>query len=350
MPTPQQNSQNQNQQSQTPGQGQSLPQQIPSKTQHQNQNPPQQIPSKTQHQNQNPPQPPIQTPAAINAPPANNSSPNTGTEKKIENSKNQKKKRRKRRKKGRSPILSLIIVATIAILGYRGYQWVEEKIQEQQDYINDNFSDSVNTMLEETSETDYVRGLHDIKDPFEGWEHYTFQTIKMRYPPRLYTRNAYINKPSCRHSSTAVDFVSSEYEALKRGVKVTGTPQQQFDFYANAVGFTLCQFPNPQNLDLIDFVNNANTWLPDTQKYNGKIDRSKIVKNWTAADIDINSLKGKRYEGNLQNGGESQIFFLQDLATKDIYIIDVDLQYHNPEADSTLELKNFIHRLVTSFR
>jgi hypothetical protein len=271
---------------------------------------------------------------------------------KINSKKNpsKRKPRKRKKKKSRGPLLNLLIIATIAMLGYKGYKWLDNEFKKQQDHINENFSDSVDLMLEEYEKDNYVRGLHDIKDPFEGWEHYSFHSLKLRYPPELSPEYEYIQKPSCAYASDSVDFTSEEYRSLYGGARVSGTEQQKFGFYANSIGFTLCYFPNTQKLDLIRFVNHPKTWLPDTDKYNGKIQRSIIIKNWNKANVERNSIEGYFYEEEIKDGGYSRIIFLQDISSKEIYIVDLDEKFLDPKAKSTEKMEDLFNRIITSFR
>jgi hypothetical protein len=263
---------------------------------------------------------------------------------------NQKQKPKDPKKKRRKPIVSLMIILTIAMLGYKGYQWLDQRFKEQQKYINDNFAESVDYMLEESESDNYVRGLHDIKDPFEGWEHFSFHSLSMRYPPEISPEYTLLQKASCQYATDSVDFTSDEYRMLYGGYRPQGSAGVKSTFYRESIGFTICYFPNNEKLELMDFVNSPKTWLPDTSKYNGKKERSKIIKNWSKANVNRDMLVGYFYEGNLKNTGNSRIVFVQDLMSKEIYIIDLDKQYHDPDAKSTESMQDVFLRILTSLK
>ncbi len=267
---------------------------------------------------------------------------------KKDNAKKQKAKDPK--KKRRKPIVSLMIILIIAMLGYKGYEWLDARFKEQQDYINDNFAESVDYMLEESESDNYVRGLHDIKDPFEGWEHFSFHSLSMRYPPEISPEYTLLQKTSCQYATDSVDFTSDEYRMLYGGYRPQGTEGVISSFYKKGIGFTMCYFPNNEKLELMDFVNSPKTWLPDTSKYNGKMERSKIIKNWSKANVNRDMLVGYFYEGNLKNTGDSRIVFIQDLMSKEVYIIDLDKQYHDPDAKSTEYMQEVFLRILTSLK
>jgi hypothetical protein len=255
-----------------------------------------------------------------------------------------------KKKKGRNPVKSLIIIALVAGLGYQAYTWIDAKFQKQKKYINENFSESVDYMMEEYEKDNYVRGLHDIKDPFEGWEHHTFHTVKMRYPPDLSTQHQINPKPTCNYANDRIDFTSQEYRLLQNDYQIEDNIQQKLLVYSNAVGFSFCHFPNNENLELRDFVHHPHTWLPDSDDFNGKVTRSKILKNWNKADLNRENFTGYFYKGEIQNSGDSKLIFFQDLTSKDIYIIDLDETYHPQDKKSTEHMEDILNRIITSFR
>lgn len=259
------------------------------------------------------------------------------------------KKDRKHRKPKKSPlqtILNLLIITLIGISATEVYFRMDGRFKEHQDHLNKDFSESVNLMVEEYERDRPVRGLHDIKDPFEGWEKYHYHSLSFRYPPEISPEHTILKNEGCAHSSGHIDFTSSQFRQLHSGIVPSGTEEELEDFYKNTFGMTICHFPNTNDLNLINFVLSKTTWLPDTTTYNGNSDRSRITRNWINANVDRN-LEGYIFEGTIQTA-ETTILFLKERDIQIIYIFELDQNYVDSNNDATEELRDLYDRILTS--
>jgi len=258
-----------------------------------------------------------------------------------------KKKHDKPPKKPLRLILNLLIITLLGITATEIYFRLDRKFKEQQDYINEHFAESVNLMTEEYEKDNYVRGLHDLKDPYEGWERYIYHSLSFRYPPEISTQHTTLRNHGCDYSSSHIDFISDELRQLYNNVAPEGTEEEIAEFYGKAFGMTICHFPNSDNLNLIDFVLAENTWLPNTTTYNSKSDRTRITRNWINANVD-RTLEGYIFKGKVTTDKPTTILFLQERDDKTTYIFEMDQNYASPDNDTSEELRNLFDRILTS--
>lgn len=257
------------------------------------------------------------------------------------------KKSKGRKKRPLQTILNLLILTLIGVSATEVYFRMDGKFKDHQKHLNNDFSESVTLMVTEYEKDRPVRGLHDIKDPFEGWEKYHYHSLSFRYPPEISPEHTILQNEGCAHSSGHFDFTSSQFRQLHSGIVPEGTEEQLEDFYKNAFGMTICHFPNTDDLALVNFVLAPNTWLPNTTKYNGDSDRSRITRNWINANVD-RTLEGYIFEGNITTAKTTTILFLKERDIQTIYIFELDQNHITTDDDITEELRNVFNRILTS--